>query len=242
MPDKIAEYHLERLKERARKATPELHIPARFTERARLDRLDWIAKASAGGRRALEHCRKFARDPGRTKAPMLTGKSGAGKTHLLYAMAREVHERMVAEVEARRAGLEKEILLGKEPATLDLPVRRICLTSGAEIGHEIRESIQRRNLDAVVSRYRQLNPGLMHGFDAEAAPPPNSTLVLLVDDIEVCKLGEWVGEAVYRIFDFRYAENLPTVVASNLSVDELLQHFGDRIARRIFDLIEPFEL
>jgi DNA replication protein DnaC len=240
---------VECLNEQAKKATPEVHIPARFAERARLDRLDWIAKSPAG-RRALEHCRRFVQDPEHTRGPLLVGPAGCGKTSLLLAIARGLQERAALEVETVRVQYEAEILAGARPDSFAFPVRRICVATGADIAHELRQSVQDRNLERVVGKYRQVQlPGPFDslraefvGIDVETYPAPGSRLVLLVDDVEVSKMSDWLHEELYRIFDLRYAENLPTVIASNLGPEELQRHLGDRIARRLFDMTQPFEL
>lgn len=246
------------LAEMAKRATPTLHVPARFEEHARLDRLDWIAKKSPVGRRALEHCRRFAEDPKGVKGPLLMGSSGTGKTHLLFGMARRIEERMLEQIEATKAEHARtiETVIGRyhrpwnerdprpsgewHPA---FPVLRLAVTAGAEIAHDLRSSIDHKNLDAVVARLKQLARGDRWGLPpTEETPPPGAILVLLVDDIEVSKLSDWLHEELYRIFDFRYAENLPTAIASNLAPGELQAHLGDRITRRLFEMTEPFEL
>ncbi|MGH8897630.1 MAG: hypothetical protein ACRDZ4_11545, partial [Egibacteraceae bacterium] len=109
------------------------------------------------------------------------------------------------------------------------PTFDLVATDGAEIAHEVRSSVERRNLDAVVARYRQ------EGLESTRA-------ALIVDDVEVMKLSDWLHEELYRIFDYRYQQSMPTFVATNLSGDALRNHLGDRIARRILDMTEPFKI
>lgn len=214
---------------------PELRVPQRFAERAFLGKMEWLGPAN---RKALEYCVRFSQDPERTAPPLLLSKSGVGKTHLLYAMARAIHEGQAKAVDVAVAAAEQErfalIEGGRSTsghkAMLPKPMD-ILVTQGAEIAHDIRETVRKGNLDEVVSRYRQ-----------SKAVSKGSVAILFVDDIEVMKMGDWLGEELYRIFDHRYAENLPTAMATNLSAKELRGHLMDRVARRVFDMTEPFEL
>jgi DNA replication protein DnaC len=55
--------------------------------------------------------------------------------------------------------------------------------------------------------------------------------VLLLDDLGAEKRSEWTDEQLYRLLNFRYNEGLPTVVASNVTLDKL----EPRIASRLQD-------
>ena len=55
--------------------------------------------------------------------------------------------------------------------------------------------------------------------------------VLVIDDVGVAKRTLWTDEQMYRLLNHRYNEGLPTVIASNVSLDEL----EPRIASRMQD-------
>lgn len=57
--------------------------------------------------------------------------------------------------------------------------------------------------------------------------------ILVVDDLGAEKLTDYVVQAWYSIIDFRYSNCLPTIFTSNLSMGEVAQRFGDRVASRI---------
>lgn len=57
--------------------------------------------------------------------------------------------------------------------------------------------------------------------------------ILIIDDLGAEKLSEYVIQAWYSIVDYRYSNMLPTVITSNLTVAEIAERFGDRIASRI---------
>jgi DNA replication protein DnaC len=213
-------------------------VPRRFDERANMNTL--YPLLSLAGKKAMDYCQRWIEAPTKLSGPLLMGKSGTFKTHLIWATAREMHARAKASICERAAAvlaLTNEAIdagdlisassfhvSASEFNTVDLVV-----TDGAQIAHDVRSSVERRNLDEVVEKYRQF------GKEPAAA-------AIFVDDIEVMKLSDWLHEELYRIFDYRYQERMPTLVATNLSNEELRSHLGDRIARRIMDMTEPFKL
>lgn len=56
---------------------------------------------------------------------------------------------------------------------------------------------------------------------------------LFIDDIGVEKVSDWVLDIVYQIFNYRYNNNLRTVITSNLTLDLLNDRLGERITSRI---------
>lgn len=80
---------------------------------------------------------------------------------------------------------------------------------------------------------------LREGYDAEKLAENASRRmrdardcpVLLLDDLGVEKRTLWTDEQMYRLLNHRYNEGLPTVIASNVSLDEL----EPRIASRMQD-------
>ena len=195
---------------------------------------------SAAGRKAMDYCQRWIENPTKLSGPLLMGKSGTFKTHLIWATARELHARSQKSIHDTaskimdRTFVDIDADINFSPASFhvtDFMFQDVNLvvTDGAQIAHDVRSSVERRNLDEVVEKYRQF------GKEPAAA-------AIFVDDVEVMKLSDWLHEELYRIFDYRYQERMPTLVATNLSTEELRSHLGDRIARRIMDMTEPFKL
>ena len=66
---------------------------------------------------------------------------------------------------------------------------------------------------------------------------------LVIDDLGTEKISDWVEQTLYDLIDRRYVEMLPTIITSNLSLDEIEAHYGNhgkRLASRIYDLGEVF--
>jgi DNA replication protein DnaC len=57
--------------------------------------------------------------------------------------------------------------------------------------------------------------------------------VLFLDDLGSEKISEWVEEVFYLIINKRYNDMRPTIYTSNLSLGEIADRVGDRIASRI---------
>jgi DNA replication protein DnaC len=216
----------------------QLTVPRRFDERANVKTLQPML--TPAGRKALDYCQLWMENPTKLSGPLLMGKSGTFKTHLVWATARQLRDRSEQAIRDKATeimtrtfkDIEADIPISPSgfhvPASL-FPTLDLVVTDGAQIAHDVRSSVERRNLDEVVEKYRQ--------FGKE----PVAT-ALFIDDVEVMKLSDWLHEELYRIFDYRYQERMPTLVATNLSTEELRSHLGDRIARRIIDMTEPFKL
>jgi hypothetical protein len=223
-----------RLKERVGPLLPNVRVPGKFRRLPELEDLGWKNKRRA---EAAQYCIAFVADPLRKKAPLLMGPSGTGKSVLLYktaeAMAFRARKRIMEEIGQRLKILGAKIDNGEPYGTIEEiegslgDVMPIEATSGAEIAHDLRASIERRNLDEIVYGLRQERH-------------VSRRAVLFVDDIEVMKMSDWLHEELYRIFDFRYMEEMPTPMATNLSPAELGRHLGDRLSRRIQEMTEPF--
>jgi hypothetical protein len=213
-------------------------VPRKFEGRISWNEL-WKL-LSPEGRKAMDYCKAWAATPDRMPGPLLMGKTGTFKTHLLWATAKEINDRAHKRVFDHHMELRAKATYRIDSGDLvfahdfnsnvpQWPSYSLVTTDGAEIAHEVRASVERRNLDDVIARYRH-----------DSWEPTNCAL--LVDDVEVMKLSDWLHEELYRVFDYRYQQALPTFVATNLNPEELRKHLGDRIARRILHMTEPFTL
>jgi DNA replication protein DnaC len=218
--------------------TIHLEVPRRFADRTEIPALSPLLTPQA--RKALDYCRRWAENPAAMPGPLLMGKSGVFKTHIVWATARMIYERVHNQVRTAAQRMIDEAYAEIESGDLRSPSAfrvdlsrfsglRLIVTDGAQIAHDVRSTVEKKNLDEIVQHYRQ------HGRRPAESP-------LLIDDVEVMKLSDWLHEELYRIFDYRYQEAMPTFVATNLSSEELRAHLGDRIARRIMDMTEPFKL
>ena len=69
-----------------------------------------------------------------------------------------------------------------------------------------------------------------------------NTHILVIDDIGAEKPSEWVAETLYYLINSRYENEKTTIFTSNLSLDELSDVIGDRIASRINEMCDIVEM
>ncbi|MGI5258786.1 ATP-binding protein [Streptomyces angustmyceticus] len=60
--------------------------------------------------------------------------------------------------------------------------------------------------------------------------------LLILDDLGAAKTSEWTEELTYRLINRRYNEMLPTLVTTNLSIGDLRNSIGDRVASRLAEM------
>jgi DNA replication protein DnaC len=65
---------------------------------------------------------------------------------------------------------------------------------------------------------------------------------LILDDLGPEKSSEWSIQTLYSIIDRRYRDVRQTLVTSNLTLDEIAEKVGDRIASRIAGMCEVVEI
>jgi DNA replication protein DnaC len=66
--------------------------------------------------------------------------------------------------------------------------------------------------------------------------------LVVLDDLGAEKTSEFALQSLYIIIDKRYSEMRPTIITSNLTVDEIAEKVGDRIASRIAGMCRVVEL
>lgn len=70
----------------------------------------------------------------------------------------------------------------------------------------------------------------------------SSVCPFVLDDLGAEKTSEFALQSLYIIIDNRYSGMYPTIITSNLSVDEIADKVGDRIASRIAGMCKVIEL
>lgn len=77
------------------------------------------------------------------------------------------------------------------------------------------------------------------GVDSEAVfASYASAKLLFVDDLGAAKSTEWTEEVTYRLVNYRYEHQLPTVFTSNAAPKELGERVGERVASRLMEMTQ----
>lgn len=66
--------------------------------------------------------------------------------------------------------------------------------------------------------------------------------ILIIDDLGSERITDFTQELFYLIIDYRWIYQLPTVITSNFSLNELKERLGERIVSRIAGMCKPFIL
>jgi DNA replication protein DnaC len=66
--------------------------------------------------------------------------------------------------------------------------------------------------------------------------------VLILDDLGAHNYTEWTKNRLYSIINFRMNELLPTIVTTNLSLDEMEDYLGSRTTSRLVQMSRVFRL
>ncbi|MEU0236812.1 hypothetical protein ABZ234_03910 [Nocardiopsis sp. NPDC006198] len=94
---------------------------------------------------------------------------------------------------------------------------------------------------SITDIYAKMRP--RPGVDSEAVFERYANAPLaFIDDLGAAKTSEWVEEVNYRLINFRYEHQLPTIVTTNVLPDDLGRKLGDRVASRITEMAEPIAL
>ena len=65
---------------------------------------------------------------------------------------------------------------------------------------------------------------------------------LILDDIGAEKVSEYVRQSLYVLINKRYLDDLPTIITSNLTLEELAGRLDDRVASRLTEMCRVIDL
>ncbi len=139
-------------------------------------------------------------------ASYITGSVGCGKTHLLYALAKQ----------AVLDSLKNETVFLKYDGEMRDTVTAVCISIPellAKIKKTFSQESEKNEEDIIRMLCLAQN--------------------LYIDDFGTHLNTDWEFATIFRILDYRWARMLHTVVASNLSLSEIAEKQSDRIASRL---------
>lgn len=77
------------------------------------------------------------------------------------------------------------------------------------------------------------------GEDAAIEPVRTEPGILVLDDLGAHKETEWADQALYRVLDYRYDRELPTIITSNASPESVDPRIWDRFAAHVVSCDGP---
>lgn len=81
-----------------------------------------------------------------------------------------------------------------------------------------------------------------NGDKEEVITPLKEVDLLILDDLGAEEEQSWFTADVFRILDWRLEMLLPVIITSNLTVDEVSERYGERIAERIKRMCRIIEI
>ena len=180
---------------------------------------------------AIKGAKGLVERMGRPPGLFLTGASGVGKSTLAWTLLLALREEFLGFWNRRvRDALE------------DL--------NPAMSWHEFSEAFPRWNVRFITGSdlYARLLPGAdPHSRDRVMEEltkfqSQSDVNLLVLDDLEKVKPGDYVGSMLQSIVDARYRHGLTTVVLSNASPNDLGDLFGDALVRRLLDMTEFYKI
>lgn len=155
-----------------------------------------------GSYRALNACKKVA--SGESLGVVLLGPVGAGKTHLLVALAKAISKdnRFETSVDSN----------SEDVLRLTQEANRVEFWPTLDLVYSLKDEIA-KGAHTISQRC----------CDAD---------LLILDDFGATRATDFVIEELLRILDYRYRDNKPIAIASNLTLDEIASRYSDRIVSR----------
>lgn len=135
---------------------------------------------------------------------VLYGTAGCGKTHMATAIFRELVRKRVIIVEHN---YHDEPTWKKNGLVITAP--------------------------DLLLQIRQVFNGNSKKTEADIVHQYSQVEYLLLDDLGAEKTSEWSISTLYTIIDERYREVRPTIVTTNLTLDEIAKQISPRIASRL---------
>ncbi len=109
-----------------------------------------------------------------------------------------------------------------------------------EKGRDVRFVVVPDFLDRIRATYDQSRQG---GFsEQDILDEAREAPLLILDDLGAHNYTEWSCNKIYSIINFRLNYRLPTVITTNLTLQDLEKYLGERTTSRIFQMCRPYRL
>lgn len=96
-------------------------------------------------------------------------------------------------------------------------------------------------LDKIKATYDQSRtPGIY--TEHELLETARTVPLLILDDLGAHNYTEWTKNKIYSILNYRLNHKLPVIITTNISLENLEEHLGERTTSRIFQMCRPCRL
>jgi len=171
-----------------------------------------------GGEAIKNICRQFSSEYPETDSLLFTGDTGCGKTHLAMATFRD----LIVNGKVGGSGYSTDFDQTHYYENLDGVESRpdVCFTTVPELLLELRRTFKdgsKESEESVIGKYAKVK-------------------LLILDDLGSEKASEFAIQSLYLLIDRRNRDLKPTIVTTNLSLNEIEDRLNGRIASRLAEM------
>jgi len=95
-------------------------------------------------------------------------------------------------------------------------------------------------LDQIKATYDVKNENSV--TESELLDTAREVPLLILDDLGAHNYTEWTRNKIFNIINHRLNYLLPTIITTNINLEDLEQYLGDRTTSRIFQMCRPYRL
>lgn len=173
-----------------------------------------------GQRYAYEEALYFTTNYRSGKGLIMCGTAGCGKTHLAAAIA----NRIIGNITPVIQDSEWTGLMGRIVNTRVEHITPVRFVNTIDFLSQVRATFNS------IASYGGIEQS------ADIIGRYKTSDVLILDDMGTENMSEWVREVMFEVINYRYGEEMPLVVTTNKTPDELKKDYGSRIYDRIREM------
>lgn len=103
---------------------------------------------------------------------------------------------------------------------------------------EIQPKAVEKHFFSVSEALRRIRQSFDQKTELDVADWMVKTPMLFLDDLGTEKISDWTREIFFNVINERYNWMRPIITSTNLNFKEIAQHYGDRMASRLYEMSE----
>lgn len=146
--------------------------------------------------------------------------------------------------EAKKEDLEKQVKLALKEAKKNNKGLFIYGDTGTGKTHSLHAiaNTKGRRVDNFVDLLSEFRDSVSKGYYHGKMIDITNVDILFIDDMGAEKMTEFVQEFVYSLLNRRYEKMKTTIIATNLTLEDFKERYGDRILSRVMEMCVLVEM